>query len=532
MLGPHFYYDLVRLARKPRNYYLRCAYLTALMIGWWYVYEGSQPLGGTINDYARLARNFSFALLGIQYAVILLLTPIYLAGTIVEERESRTLELLYQTQLTDREILLGKFAARVVHLMFFVLMSLPMLAIISLWGGISVEFLLVHFGVSLLLIVLVGSMCLWVSVTAARYTEALMLAYALQIPMLYGTFVVGMVAADITRGGGGLLADWSLWLLPVMAAPMLGAAGFFYVIALRRFRALRARSWMKRSEPPPRPLPRPKADRPRRKRQQSTGRPIPDHALLWKETEYNRFVIDLPDLIYWIGLAGVVMMGCLAAISHLMPQEQDREATRLGLLLYGVLGYVGLLCLVYLSMAFQATSAVAHERERNTLDFLLLLPTERWRILLVKWAAPWIRQRLMLFLLLTVPLVGMVTTMFPGRAALLMLLLPWPSLLLVNTLGLYLSVISRRTATANIVLIALLILGFVLHLLAWNAFPLLLRGYVDLFHEEPWDESTRRDARWTVLGHQTLILLLALGFARLAFWRFERQSTEVRSQAG
>ncbi len=50
MFGPHFYYDLIRLARKPRNYFLRCGYLVALMIGWWYVYEASQPLGGTIND--------------------------------------------------------------------------------------------------------------------------------------------------------------------------------------------------------------------------------------------------------------------------------------------------------------------------------------------------------------------------------------------------------------------------------------------------------------------------------------------------
>src|SRR6185295_9098281 len=102
MLGPHFYYDLIRLARKPRNYYLRGAYLVALLIGWWYVYEGSQPFGGTINDHARLARNFTFALLAFQYLMILVLAPIYLAGTIVEERETRTLELIYQTHLTDR----------------------------------------------------------------------------------------------------------------------------------------------------------------------------------------------------------------------------------------------------------------------------------------------------------------------------------------------------------------------------------------------------------------------------------------------
>ena len=80
---------------------------------------------------------------------------------------------------------LGKFAARVVHLIFFMLMSLPMLAIISLWGGINVEFLLVHCGISLLLILLVSSMCLWTSVATLRYTEAMMLSYALQVPLGY-----------------------------------------------------------------------------------------------------------------------------------------------------------------------------------------------------------------------------------------------------------------------------------------------------------------------------------------------------------
>src|ERR1051326_5928905 len=139
MFGPHFYYDLIRLARHPRNLYLRCGYLVALMIAWWVVYEKSQPFVGHINDYARLATNFSQSLLIFQYVMILLLAPIYLAGTIVEERESRTLELIFQTHLTDREILLGKFAARVVHLASFVLLGLPMLSIITLWGGVDME---------------------------------------------------------------------------------------------------------------------------------------------------------------------------------------------------------------------------------------------------------------------------------------------------------------------------------------------------------------------------------------------------------
>jgi ABC-type transport system involved in multi-copper enzyme maturation permease subunit len=531
MFGPHFYYDLIRLARKPRNYYLRCGYLTALMIGWWYVYEGSQPLGGTINDYARLATNFTQALLAFQYALILLLAPIYLAGTIVEERESRTLELLYQTQLTDREILLGKFAARVVHLMFFELMSLPMLAIISLWGGISVEFLLLNLGFSLLLILVVGSLCLWVSVTASRYTEAMIVAYTLEFGLMYGGFPMAVIAA-VWRGRR--MALELPWLLPPAALLMLGGAWFFYYMALRHFRKMRSMSWMKRSEPPPRRLPRPERRRP--KRRQSTGRPIPEDALLWKETERIRRLIDFPNQLAWLGLAFVVLLACAFALIQFLPRDPGWRDLGNMIRGIGVMLYLSVLGMVYLSLAFLATGSVAHERERNTLDFLLLLPIERWQILFVKWVAPWIRQRVWLMMLLGVPLIGMVSTMFPARAALLLLILPWPSLLLINTLGLFLSVICRRTVTANIVLVAILLVAFVLHLLAWSQFKLLMEGYIELFFggelRGNLDESTRSHARWLIVGQQTLFLLLAILFARLAFWRFERQSTEVRSQAG
>jgi len=72
---------------------------------------------------------------------------------------------------------------------------------------------------------------------------------------------------------------------------------------------------------------------------------------------------------------------------------------------------------------------VAHEGERNTLDFLLLLPIERWQILFVKWVGA-VDSPIAFWLLamLALPLIGMISTMFPPRAALLLLVLPWPSL--------------------------------------------------------------------------------------------------------
>ena len=88
MFGPHFYYDLIRLARKPRNIALRCGYLLALLVGWWFIYEESSPVHGSINEYAGLATRYTHALLIFQYLLIPLLTPIYLSGTILEEKQA------------------------------------------------------------------------------------------------------------------------------------------------------------------------------------------------------------------------------------------------------------------------------------------------------------------------------------------------------------------------------------------------------------------------------------------------------------
>ncbi len=530
MLGPHFYYDLIRLARKPRNYYLRCGYLTALLIGWWYVYKGSQPLGESINDHARLATNFTLALLAFQYVMILLLAPIYLAGTIVEERESRTLEMIYQTDLTDREILLGKFSARVVHLTLFGLMSLPMLAIISLWGGISVEFLVLNLAFSLLLILLVGSLCLAVSVWASSYLEAMLVAYAVEFFFGYLGAIPAVFAWEFARGGNPLSPS-SLWAPLLIALMMLAGTCLFYFVALWHLRKLRNLNWVKRTKAPPRPLPRPtpKPKRSLQKRLRPTGRPIPDAALLWKETEHDRYTNDFPHLVLWIAVASVVVTGAINVISRLLVWPDLVGAT---MRLTSALAYVCMAGFTYLSFALQAASCVSHERERNTLDFLLLLPIARSQILFVKCIAPWIRHRVALLVMFTIPLVGMITGMFPARAALLMLILPWPSLLLVNTLGLFLSVVCARTMTANLLFVAILGLIVALHLIFWSEFALLMRGYSELFLADDLrrvrlEDDERRHAHWLIVGQQAVFLLLAMACGVLAFSRFGRQTAEA-----
>src|SRR5256885_4697410 len=91
---------------------------------------------------ADLAEKFFLAFAVTQFLVVVALTPAYVAGSIADEKERKTLEFLLATDLRNREIIFGKLAARVTVLLMFVLAGLPVVAFLQLFGGIDPDILL------------------------------------------------------------------------------------------------------------------------------------------------------------------------------------------------------------------------------------------------------------------------------------------------------------------------------------------------------------------------------------------------------
>jgi hypothetical protein len=189
LVGPLFFYDLVRLARKGRGTALRIAYGAVLLVGLGLVYQDSFPQhdlfrldpgpGVSLADQARFAERFVVALLVIQNAAVLVLTPAYLGAAVAEEREHRTLDLLFTTPLRNREILLGKFFGRLLHLGAVLLVGLPVLSLAQLWGGVDVAILAAGFASTAFTLLSVGSLSLLCSVHARTGLGAAVAAYAL-----------------------------------------------------------------------------------------------------------------------------------------------------------------------------------------------------------------------------------------------------------------------------------------------------------------------------------------------------------------
>lgn len=141
MLGPVFAADLRSHTRRPRVIILRILFVSVLLCLFILCYAGlpgslSKKQASILSDFAN---HFVFLYMLGQFVFLLLIGPTYVAGAIAEERQRGTLDFLFSSNLTDAEIVYGKYFSRLALLMQFVLIGLPVLALVQLIGGVSLE---------------------------------------------------------------------------------------------------------------------------------------------------------------------------------------------------------------------------------------------------------------------------------------------------------------------------------------------------------------------------------------------------------
>jgi ABC-type transport system involved in multi-copper enzyme maturation permease subunit len=471
LCGPLFYYDLVRLARRGQTTLLRCAYglvLLAMVCLAYANHFGEEHLltfapGHNVHHsaLARFADQMVLTLLLLQASAVLVLTPVYVAGALGEEKERRTLDLLLTTHLRSHEIVLGKLFARLAHLTGLLLTAVPIFCLAMLWGGVDPTLLAASLAATGLTLLSTGGLTILCTVRARNMAGALTLVYGLVFVsgvtflMLAGRshvvlpvfFVLELrqqlvecgPAVDSTRIAISMVRDYAL----VHGLIFLVCTGW----AIRDLRRIVRESapagsaQATASKPPP-----DTADRPRR--------PVGDHPLLWREMDYPDAVAQIMDgspfppiivpilmlifLVGWLALlvAGVAELGSLPRIINMLVRGVGTDLAALA----GIL------------IAFRAAASITGERARNTLDGLLCLPGERIQILQAKWLGSILRQRRVIYGLAFLWTVGLVSGTLHPLAILLMIVAGCVHAAFLASLGVWLSVVCRQTRRAYIVL--------------------------------------------------------------------------------
>src|SRR5438270_6933776 len=139
--GPIFAYELVRIDRWGRYFLIRglCACLLAGVVltmhwGWSQGYDDGRVPPGAMSAFAE---HILAVFLGVQFLLAVLLTPAYTAAAVTDEKERNTLVFLLATDLRGHELVLGKFAARLINVLLLLCVGLPILGLLELLGGVE-----------------------------------------------------------------------------------------------------------------------------------------------------------------------------------------------------------------------------------------------------------------------------------------------------------------------------------------------------------------------------------------------------------
>lgn len=171
-------------------------------------------------DYATFLSIFKYVTI-IEFALMLFTTPALTAGSISTEREHRTLELMLTTRLTPGKIVIGKLEASLSSVAVLFVSSLPILALVFAYGGITVISLVCVLISFLSVMVFAASIGIYASSISKRTSMATAAAYAIVLVFTGGTIGIPVLANNLSGSAGN-------WIFLLIANPVVS---FYSVIS-------------------------------------------------------------------------------------------------------------------------------------------------------------------------------------------------------------------------------------------------------------------------------------------------------------
>src|SRR5215468_1135755 len=207
-LGPVFAYEWLAASRRWQGYALRSLLVLLLLLGLSAVWLESRGRAGvpSVRQEAEIGRAFYAVTTLIMLGLVGLAAPAATAGAICLDKARGNLALLFSTDLTDAEIVLGKLAARLVPVLGLIACAAPVQALATLLGGVDPAMPTGAILVCLACAVFGCTLALALSVWGRKTHEVLLATYAFGI--LY------LLAAPIGAVLAPTLPGWALPGLP------------------------------------------------------------------------------------------------------------------------------------------------------------------------------------------------------------------------------------------------------------------------------------------------------------------------------
>jgi len=197
LTGPIFDKELRVSSRRRRNYALRTTYvllLTALVTMAWFTAffgPGSTSFGYMASRMGAVGRAVIMTITWFQFIVAQVAAVLMLSNAISDEIRRGTLDVLLTTPVNSFQIVMGKLLGSLLQAVLLLATSLPLLAIVRVFGGMTWEYVVSSLAVTLTAMILAGSVTMFLSIRLLRpyvviitMLVLLVAAYALAILVL------------------------------------------------------------------------------------------------------------------------------------------------------------------------------------------------------------------------------------------------------------------------------------------------------------------------------------------------------------
>jgi ABC-type transport system involved in multi-copper enzyme maturation permease subunit len=367
MVGPLFEFEWLRVNQQGRLDLLRRVYAFILIL------EMLALDSGETGAVYAFAQRWIYLFLVQQFALIVILTPVFLAGAIGDEKSRGSLQFLLITDLNSWEILAGRCVGRLSQVLAVLSPGLPLLCFTSVLAGFpfTTALLLALFTVALVF-ALAG-----VSALAAVWTRQTRQAVATvyltggsvaltgwaiarlvpRVPALAGVlplfrlfdlayiFAPAWDQPDPSEFGRRLFLAALVWLSVGMTALLIAVWRLRPAYLKQIVARARPRRWLQRAEP---------TDQPIRWKEANVERPV-SIPIIGAAPSWLVAVVFFAVMLGWSGFS--------------LAQRMDHRILSLQ-------QSVVVLFFASLMIGIRASGTVTGEREHNTWDMLLTTPLE------------------------------------------------------------------------------------------------------------------------------------------------------------
>ena len=471
LFGPIFDKELRVSSRRKRNYVLRFAYILVLsifIVSIWYSTIGIRSSGSTVYQISRFSsagRHIMTTIAWFQFIAAQLIAIVMLSSSVSDEIRTGTLSVLMTTPISSFQIVTGKLLGKLLQLMVLLAISLPLLAIIRIFGGVPWDYVVSSVCITMTAVMLAGTVSLMLSMIYRHsYTVVMMtiLGYLLVFCALPGIFnmlaVKGVFIFDrqVTQSllalinpfvafaaTNGILLQSGVpkfFSWPLHCLIMLAVAAVLMTISIWRVRKAAlgqafggsCKLWSGRI-----------FKRRARSNLDNAGSilPVTGPPIVWKEMRKGFVGHSRTDRIMTIML---IVLFCLAAILLLLSPRNNIIPTLL---------ILGLYWIAMIRIAVFSAGSIADEKEARTWPVLLATPLDGKDIVRGKAVAAFRRNVPLLLLYLVLMCISYIII---GMRAFPQILISLPitavdmvcSIIFLAGMGMYFGVRLKTTTTA------------------------------------------------------------------------------------